>query len=219
MKKITLFAVSGILCLVVAASAAAQTRYVTDLQEITLRSGPGLDYRIQKMLVSGQQVEVLETQDRWSKVRLPDDTTGWVFSKFIDDEKPASMAVKQMREEIEPLRQQAIALKGENQRLIERNQELAESLEQTQAELEQARQEYEELKEESEDFLKMKEENQELKQSLEEKQERIDTLEKQVSDAFLSSSLKWFLAGGGVLVLGIIFGRTTGSRKKRSSLA
>lgn len=218
MKKIALFAVSGIICLLLASSAAAQTRYVTDLQEITLRSGPGLDYRIQKMLVSGQQVEVLETQDRWSRVRLSDDTTGWVFSKFIDEQKPDSLSVKQMREEIEPLRQQTSALKGENQRLIERNQELAESLEQTQEELEQARQQYEELKEESEDFLEMKEENQEIKQTLEEKQERIETLEKQVSDAFLSSSLKWFLAGGGVLVLGIIFGRTTGSKKKRSSL-
>ncbi|MFP4000183.1 MAG: TIGR04211 family SH3 domain-containing protein [Desulfobacterales bacterium] len=217
-KTAILLASSVLLCLLVAASAAAETRYVNDLNEITLRTGPGLDYRINRMLVSGQDLEVIETSERWSKVRLSDGTTGWVFSKFLSDEKPDSLAVKGLREEIEPLREKIKRLEEENQRLITSNQELAATLEETQEKLQSAKEKYNALEEESESFLELKEQNETLGKELKEKEERIKILEQKISDAFFTSGLKWFLAGAGILILGIIFGRTSGSRKKRSSL-
>lgn len=219
MKKTTILsALSITLCLLTAAFAAAETNYVSDLNEITLRAGPGLDYRVNRMLKSGQQLEVIDTEERWNQVRLPDGTTGWVFSKFISEQKPDSLAVKDLREEIAPLRTKLKALQEENQRLIRRNQDLAENLEDTKNKLENARKEYSELKEDAKNFLELKERHKELTKSLEEKEQRTKSLEKQLNDEFLTSGLKWFLAGVGVLLLGIILGRTSGSRKKRSSL-
>ncbi|MCF8109866.1 MAG: TIGR04211 family SH3 domain-containing protein [Desulfobacteraceae bacterium] len=217
-KTAILSALSIVLCLLTAAFAAAETNYVTDLNEITLRAGPGLDYRVNRMLKSGQQLEVLDTEERWTQVRLPDGTIGWVFSKFISDQKPDSLAVKDLREEITPLRKKVKALEEENQRLIRRTQELGQNLEETKNKLENARKEYNELKQDSKNFLELKEKHEELTKNLEGKEQRVKTLEQQLNDAFLTSGLKWFLAGAGVLLLGIILGRTSGSRKKRSSL-
>ncbi|MFW6428452.1 MAG: TIGR04211 family SH3 domain-containing protein [Desulfosalsimonas sp.] len=219
MKKTTIIlACSVLMCMLTAAFALAETRYISDLNEITLRTGPGLDYRIDRMLVSGQDLEVLETEERWTEVRLPGGTTGWVFSKYLSDQKPDSLVVKDLREEITPLREKVKALEEENQRLIRSNQELSENLEETKDKLESTKEEYNALEEESKSFLEIKEENKKLEKNLEEKQQQIQTLEERKNEAFLSSGLKWFLAGAGVLILGMILGRIPGSRKKRSAL-
>ncbi|MBS3732484.1 MAG: TIGR04211 family SH3 domain-containing protein [Desulfobacterales bacterium] len=218
MKKITILALSCFLSVLVAAAALAETQYVNDLMEVTLRSGPGQDYRIKKMLKSGQELEVLDTEEKWSNVRVPDGTTGWVFSKYVSPQKPDSLAVKEMREEIQPLRRKVQSLTEENQRLIKRNQELSNSLEKTRAERDQAKSDYAALQEESKDYLKLREQHEAMKKELEEKNQRIQTLEKQVSNAFMSAGLKWFLAGAGVLILGMILGRTAAGKKKRTGL-
>lgn len=208
----------GIICLCMAGLAHAETRYVNDLLEITLRTGPGHNYRILKMLKSGQSLELMETENEWSRVRLPDDTTGWVFSKYLRNSPPKSSLADSLQQEIEPLRKKVEVLSQENQRLIERNQEMSRHLTETMEQLETLQSQYAELKEESADYLRLKDEHAALSQTLEEKNKRIQVLEKQVSDAFLSASLKWFLAGAGVLILGMIMGGKISSRKKYSPL-
>ena len=218
MKKIAVLLVFGFLPLWIAGSVHAETRYISDLMEITLRTGPGLDYRITKMLRSGQTVELLETQENWSRVELPDGTTGWVFTRYLMNQPPKSVLADSLQKEIEPLRKKVASLSEENQRLIARNQELAQQLTQTRDQLETLQAEYNALKEESAGYLKLKQEHTAQSRVLEEKNQRIQTLEKQVSDAFLSASLKWFLAGAGVLLIGMIIGNRIASRKKRSTL-
>lgn len=218
MKKLTIVIVPGLLALLLAAAVHAETRYVNDLLEITLRTGPGLDYRIVRMLQSGQQLEVLETTEGWTRVRLPDGTTGWVFTRYLSEDKPSSTMLESLREEIGPLRNRVQSLAEENQRLIKHNQELGDKLAETQSELERIRKEYNSLKEASSDYLKLKNEYSVLRNTLDEKEKRIQTLEKQVSDTRLSSNLRWFLAGAGVLLLGMIIGHRTASRKRRPTL-
>lgn len=218
MKKMAVIFVFGFLSICMAVPSHAETRYISDLMEITLRAGPGLNYRIIKMLNSGQTVEAMETEENWTRVRLSDDTTGWVFSRYITRSKPKSLVADSLQEEIGPLRTKVKSLTEENQRLIQRNQEMAEELEKTRKQLENFQNEYATLQEESGDYLKLKDEHASLKKNLEEKNQRIQTLEKQVSDAFFSAGLKWFLAGAGVLLLGMIIGNRIASRKKRPGL-
>jgi SH3 domain protein len=56
--------------LVPSAWAENQTAYVTDSFQVTLRVGPGVEYRIVAMPNSGQAVEVLEVQEEWSHIKL-----------------------------------------------------------------------------------------------------------------------------------------------------
>lgn len=219
MKKLTLLIFFGLISVLTVASVAhSQTHYVNDIMEITLRAGPGLDYRIMRMLNSGQEFEVLEKEKKWTQVRLPDGTTGWVFSQYVTDQSPGSLSAEKLGEEIEPLRRKVESLTRENKRLIKRNQELAASLEETRKKLENLRKEHEALQEESSDFLELKKKYDAAEQTIEEKNQQIEALEKKLADSFMSSSVKWFLAGAGVLILGMILGRTRVSRKKRPSL-
>ena len=67
------------LFLIMIGNAQAESRYVSDKLEITLRSGKGNSYSITRMLSSGTQVEVLEVDKSkgYSKIRTKSGKEGW----------------------------------------------------------------------------------------------------------------------------------------------
>ncbi len=204
--------------MVFAASAFGATRYVGDLVEITVRSGPDVKYRVIKTISSGKAVEVIETQNGWSKIELADDKTGWVVNRYLKTEKPDSLRVKKLKDKLGPLQNQIENVKAENDRLIKMNQSLSKKLEQNRAKLEEIRKAHKQLKAESKDYLKLKEKHQSLTKELKKKDKRIAALEKQVSRSYLSSAIKWFLAGAGVLLMGMLIGASSARRKRSPSL-
>lgn len=201
-----------------ASAAFGATRYVGDLVEITVRSGPGLKYRVVKTVPSGQTVEVIETQNGWSRIELTGDKTGWVVSRYLQSEKPDSLVAEELKGKIPPLQNRIENLKAENDRLIKMNQSLSEKLDETRTQLEKIRKTHEELKAESKNYLELKKQHQSLTTEMKKKKERIETLEQQVSRSYLSAAIKWFLAGGGVLLVGMILGASSARRKRSSTL-
>ena len=119
----------------------AQADYVRDELRINMRSGPGLQYRIVKLLRSGDQVARLTEQDDWVQVRSGEGEEGWVPAGYLSAAPPPSVAlprvqrrlqnaqarVKELDEtleaqseavrELETLRTQVEALQSENIRL------------------------------------------------------------------------------------------------------
>lgn len=75
--------------LILPVSGEAQTVYVSDEFEITLRTGPGNDHKIISMPKSGNAMEILQKGEEWSRVRLPDGKEGWVLSRYISPTRPA----------------------------------------------------------------------------------------------------------------------------------
>ncbi len=61
----------------------AETRYVTDLLKLPLRTGPSTEYKILALVESGQQVEVVEPGESWSKVRLGNGKEGYVLNRYL----------------------------------------------------------------------------------------------------------------------------------------
>ncbi|MGD9311147.1 MAG: hypothetical protein PVG51_18540, partial [Desulfosarcina sp.] len=53
------------------AASVAQTVYVSENFEITMRTGPGTERKIISLVQSGKALEVIETGDEWSLVRAP----------------------------------------------------------------------------------------------------------------------------------------------------
>ena len=79
------------LALLLSRLATAESAWVSDQFEITLRSGPSTGNAIQLMLGSGSQVEVLE-RDResgYSRVRTAGGTEGWVLTRYLMNEPAA----------------------------------------------------------------------------------------------------------------------------------
>ena len=68
-----------------AGNAVAETRYVSDVLEITMRSGKGTSFGITRMLRSGTAVQVLEVDKKsgYTQVRTKSGKEGWVLSRFL----------------------------------------------------------------------------------------------------------------------------------------
>ena len=75
-----IFLVSFSLC------AQAKTMYVTDSRKVPVRSGKGTAYRIQIIIESNQQVELLQKDNQWSLVRLENGKEGWINNRYLVNE-------------------------------------------------------------------------------------------------------------------------------------
>src|SRR5690554_273196 len=111
------------LCLLAATSAWAQTRYVSDQLQITLRSGPTNSHRILKMMDAGTPVDVLETgEEGWVRVRTKDGAEGWTLTRHLMDSPSARDQLRTANTRLERAQRQLAELKDN---LGAGNQELA----------------------------------------------------------------------------------------------
>ncbi len=202
--------------LLVAANVRADTRYVNDITEITMRLGPGVDFRVIKTLKSGDTVTAISSKKGWTRVKTESGETGWVVSRYLTADKPASVIANELKGSLAPLRNQVATLKAENDQLAKENQALKEQINTARNEMTKAATAYDNLAKNSKNYLKVKADNKKLLLELDRKKSRIKTLEKKVSDQYLSTGIKWFLAGAGVLIIGIFIGLS--NKRKRSPL-
>jgi uncharacterized protein YgiM (DUF1202 family) len=70
--------------------AAETTRWV-ERTKVDVRAGRGSFHDIVDTVLKGEQVEVLQSTDRWLSVRTPRSKTGWVFESALAS-KPVSAA-------------------------------------------------------------------------------------------------------------------------------
>ncbi len=198
---------------------AAQTHYVnTEMVEITFRSGPGMNRKILTMLKSNQTVTVLEAGEEWSKVRLPDGDEGWVMSRYLTTDPPSQTRLLKLQEKHRALTEQLDQVSQENTQLKSENQELSATLAQTRQDLENLNSEFENLKSESAEFLEIKGKYTQVSQELAEHTSKSAKVQKELDGLKLNQSIKWFLAGGGMILLGIVIGFSARRNKRRSSL-
>ncbi|MEX0382565.1 TIGR04211 family SH3 domain-containing protein [Spiribacter sp. 1M153] len=197
-------ALGGLIAAAIAGSgmAMAQTSaYVTDALEITLRSGQGNDYRILRLLESGEQLEVLQRGETWTRVRAGNDE-GWVRSVYLDAEPGAAARLEQavsqrdaLRDENRDLSEQVAALESqvenlssENERLREDNQRMTERLQ------------------EADEGLQLADENQALRKEVLDLERQVNDLSREANRAADQESRDWFIAGAGVIVFGMLLG-------------
>jgi SH3 domain protein len=86
-KRITVL----ILALLVIYPAIAEKRYVKDVLTITLRSGPGAEYKILKGLKSGAHLQLIEKSEdgKYAKISTDKGLEGWVMDRYLVDEPVA----------------------------------------------------------------------------------------------------------------------------------
>ena len=74
-----------------AGPADAETAWVSDQFEITLRTGPSTSNAIHLMVRSGTELEIIaqDPDKGYTQVRTGGGTEGWVLSRYLMDEAPA----------------------------------------------------------------------------------------------------------------------------------
>lgn len=199
-------------------AAGAETMYVSDMVKLTLRTGPSTENKILAVIESGQQLEVLEAGEEWSRVRLPDGKEGWVLTRYLTPAETSNVKLERLQAQHKNLTEQAAKLLEENKMLKADNQKLRAEFEANQEEAAKARTNYETLKAESAEFLSLKSKYATAVSQLTEQSEKAKKLEEQLTQLEMNTYIKWFLAGSGVLLLGFLIGFSTKRQRRRPPL-
>lgn len=193
------------------ASLAVQTRYVTDELHVTVRSGPSVENKVIAVVKSGDVISVGQRkQDGWVEVNLDGGRTGWMIERYLVDQMPATLRLKN--------------LDPQNQTLLSQVEQLTAQKNQLQGDLRAANtkadnldQDYTQLKEQSGGVLKLQAQYKKLKKLHADQAAKVEQLTTEVESLRFGNNLKWFLAGAGVLLLGWLIGLIMGRRKRRQA--
>ena len=181
----------------------AYSAHITDKLVVGLYEKPALKGEPLQLLTSGTPIEVLEKKGEAAKVRLADETQGWIEAGYVTEEKPASMMLLEAQAELRQLKAQmgGDAEPGQEQQSL-------------QQELDAARERIARLEEGQADLLAARMAQSRLEDLRERVQQAVDLLgakpstEKlgqQQEAGFIESYLAW-LVGFVMLVVGFVGG-------------
>ena len=212
------FVFIGICLLILSSVVQAETMYVSDQVEITLRTGQGIDHKIISMIKSGEPVEVVEPAGQWTKIRTQSGREGWVLTRFLKSEEPSRIALEQLREKHKTMMEQLAPSLEEIRVLKEENQRLRLELARTEKTNSEFQKMYETLKKDSADFLKLKSQYQKTKNQLSKAEIKAEKLEDELSRLEQRQIFRWILTGAGIMLLGFLIGLSAKHQRRRSSL-
>lgn len=217
MKKTLLFAVVTCCAMILfqATSIRAETAYSIDSKDIPLRATPNSKGKVLANIPPGAGV-VLQQSSRYTLVQYSGGgggpKTGWVDPILLGPRPPEGVLTKQLEQEAIALRDRVAALEKERADLMEKDKKLGDKLVKVEAN-------YEELKNASTNYLQLKQEAETAKAGLAKAKEDLENLSQENKSLKITEKIKWFAAGGFVLVLGWVIGLYTGrqQKKRRSS--
>jgi SH3 domain protein len=195
--------------------------FVTDVLRLSLRTGQGIEHKIITVIESGRQVEVVESGEEWSLVRLPDEPDekeGWVLTRYLTPYPTHSIKLARLETRHKNLAAQSSTLIEENTKLKQENKQLGEQLAGSQNKLAKMGGDYESLKSDSAEYLNLKTKYDAAAAQLTDKTKKLADIEEQLSKIQLYHYIKWFLAGSGVLLVGFIIGFSAKRQRRRPSL-
>jgi SH3 domain protein len=198
--------------------APAETRYISDTIDITLRRGPGTDHTIISMIQTGQTATLLQSGKNWSRIRLADGKTGWVLNRFLSGEKPSRILLAELQGRYDRLETIARNPLQENMALKQENEAQAARLATLEKELEQTRKDLASLARESKTYLQLKTMHQQVTRRLKQQSSELAKAEAELENLRKEQVFRWFLSGAGVLLLGFLMGVSARRNRRRSTL-
>jgi len=194
--------------LILSGNAMAETRYVSDTLEITMRSGKGTSFGITRMLRSGTPVKVLATDKKtgYTQVRTNSGKEGWVLSRFL-------MKGQAARDRLATAEKNLAELELENRKLTtamaslnEEKGTLESSLSTLEGESRGVSQELAEIRRTASSALTIDSENKDLKGRMVSLERQLQTVQQENETLKDRTARDWFMVGAAVVLLGIIVG-------------
>lgn len=190
------------------AAAAAETRYISDELEVTLRTGRTTQHQIVRMLKSGTAVEVIasDAESGYTKVRTPAGAEGWVLTRYLDTSPSARQQLDELQRRLATLEIENKQLKEQSSAFKEQNKAAGQqqlSLEEEKRHLEQ---ELANIRKTAGSALALESENKRLKEQYLNLQSEVQTLQQENVTLKDRSEREWFVRGAAVVVVGILIG-------------
>jgi SH3 domain protein len=195
-------------CLCAAIGLRAEPVWVSDQFEVTMRTGPSTSNAITRMLPSGAQLELLErdAEEGYSRVITDGGTEGWVLTRYLMNEPSAREQLQRLTAQLtdaqsagNSLGSQLAAISGEHQTAKAQISSLQREKQALQTELA-------EIKRTASDALAIDRQNKDLRQQLTDAEIKVSILEQENRQLTSQTTRNWFLAGGLVLLVGVILG-------------
>lgn len=183
-KHISLFC--STLLLAISLPSFAQTQYVTENLNTYLRKGPGDQFKIFGSIQAGEKVTLIETKDRYSLIRDGKNREAWILNSELTS-TPSS-------KELTPLLQQQV------QELTTKLNNIDRDWQQRTAEMQRR------VQQSALQSSELLEQNALLKRELEIIKNKNRDLEAIQDVASREIMIQYFIYGGAVLGLGLIFG-------------
>jgi len=196
------------LCLCPIAQVVADTRYVTDQAEITMRRGESTRHKIVRMLPSGEAVQELSMNKAtgYSQIQVEDGTTGFVLTRQLQNEPVARDRLATMEARLAELQQAPDQLAAQLTELRAAHEELERGYQQVEGERDRLEQELASIKNASANVVRITEERSELRKSVAELTRQVADLRQESLDLKNQTTQRWFLIGAGVVTGGVIIG-------------
>ncbi|MDX1480229.1 MAG: TIGR04211 family SH3 domain-containing protein [Woeseiaceae bacterium] len=190
------------------AAADAQTAWVTDQFEITLRTGPSTSNAIRLSIPSGTRLEILERDpdSGYTRVRTDGGTEGWVISRYLMDEPSAREQLADLTRQLSSAADEGTSLSSQLNAIRAEYREAEQQIARLEREKQALQNELDEIRRTAANVLAIDNQNQELQEDLTNAEIRIDGLTEEVRALTSEANRNWFITGALVLFGGVILG-------------
>ncbi|AFL73840.1 TIGR04211 family SH3 domain-containing protein [Thiocystis violascens] len=190
------------------APAQAETQYVTDQLQITMRAGESTRYKIIRMLESGTPLDVLSVNQttEYARVRTEDGKLGYVLISQLQKEPAARAQIANLQTQLAELKQAPDALAAKLSKLQSEHAILIEDAQALKQAKQQLEQELATIRHASANVLEITNERDRLRiQASELTREREELMQEQ-TEARNQIKQRWFMLGAAVLFGGVLLG-------------
>ncbi len=187
-----------------------EDRWVTDAFEITMRSGKGSRQAIIRMLRSGTELELLESdlEAGYSLVRTAGGTEGWVLSRYLLKSPPARVTMPGVEVRLQASEDKRKELANELATLSKQHDQLKRQFDIVEASGQGLQKELAEVRRLSANAIKVDSQNKSLRVSLAEMQAQADKLQADNERLASRTNREWFVIGALVIIVGMLIGLT-----------
>ena len=202
-KQLLIFV--GLLC--IAGLASAKPRYISDELIVTVRQGQGNHTPIIKTIKSGERIDVLEETDTgYAKIKTSDGTEGWIRTQFLSDEPVAAQKLVKVQDKLAQLDTSNQSLKKELKELRAEKATVDEAHAKLQNEHGVTQKELQHLGKVAANPIMLARENKELTDKYASMSHDLEMLRNEHQVVKDRSRQNWFMAGAGVIILGMVLG-------------
>jgi len=193
----------------------AATYYIAPSSEVPIRTGTGNTKKIVAVLKDGTKVELLTEEGPWAYVRTSGGNEGWILKRYLTQDLPPRMLVDKLRKRNQKLLENYKKLKEQLDSVSKTGSACTQKLAACVADNQKLANDFDTLKRESSNVIQTKKLLAETQKKLQIANSERIKLKQRLNSLEANTNIKWFLAGGGVLLVGWILGIFTTKRKKR----
>ncbi|MBJ6137509.1 TIGR04211 family SH3 domain-containing protein [Marinobacter litoralis] len=185
--------------------AQARTVWVDDQLYLPVRSGAGTQFRIiENAVPTGTPLELIETQEGYSKVRTPKGTVGWVSSQYISKTPVAKDLLARANREMEKAKQEAARLREQLSAVTEERDTLQSTESNLSSQTKNLQDELSRIKSIAADSINLERRNRELREENQRLQNDLEILTAENERLEAGRESDFMLLGAGLVFGGVL---------------